>query len=60
MTCCEDKTKRELVEKQDGKLVERCTACGRMHVRLSFTPFSLSGETREQEAKQVNNTVSTP
>lgn len=41
MTCCEDKTNRELVEKADGKIVERCIVCGRKHIRLSFQAFRM-------------------
>jgi len=41
MSCCDDKTKREVVEDKDGKRVERCTVCGRHHVRLKFEPMRI-------------------
>jgi len=49
MTCCEDRTKREVVENNDGKLVERCTVCGRHHILLRFTPMKL-GEKKGKDA----------
>ena len=50
MTCCEDRTKREVVEDNDGKLVERCTVCGCHHILLKFTPTHFSGEKKGKDA----------
>ena len=52
MSCCEDRTKREVVEDRDGKRVERCTVCGKHHVRLRFDPMRLSKQ--EPPPERVN------